>query len=70
MKWVLRNLIRETSGQATTEYILLLAVVMTMLLFLIKKLIQPYLIKLRDALAERFNSTLFGADLHRIRLKR
>jgi hypothetical protein len=59
---------QEESGQATTEYILMLAVSLALGIIVIKNFLQPVAKRIQDYAVGRMNTLLFGADLHQIRL--
>ena len=58
----------EETAQATTEYILVLAVVVPLLLMVIKKLIQPGFESLTLYVDNLIQKKLFAADLHTFRI--
>lgn len=60
----MNRLWREEEGQATTEYILLLAIIVGMLVTLLKKLIAPAYSKLLLAMSNQIEKKIFGVDLH------
>jgi Flp pilus assembly pilin Flp len=68
MKNAAASLWREQSGQATTEYVLMLAVSLAVGIIVIKNFLQPMAKRIQDYAVGRMNSLLFGADLHQIRL--
>jgi flagellar biogenesis protein FliO len=57
-------------GQATSEYILLLAFVLILALLLANKFIKPMAEKLTNSVSQQIEKTLFGTDLHRLRIRR
>jgi len=64
--WI--EFLHEESGQATTEYILILAVIMGFLVSIIKKLIQPIFSRMASAMTQRIQNQFFGANLHKFRV--
>jgi hypothetical protein len=58
------RLFKDENAQATTEYILMLSVAISIFLMVYAKLIKPFSKKFQASLAQQFNSLLFGADLH------
>jgi Flp pilus assembly pilin Flp len=69
MEWFLRFL-KSEDGQATTEYMLILAIVSGMLVMLVKKLIQPSFQKLIASVNSAIQKQLFGMDMHVYRVRR
>ncbi len=69
MHW-LQRLWREDQAQATTEYILLLAVIVGLVVTLVKKLVQPVFKRLLQVLTSNIESKFFGGDLHTFRVHR
>lgn len=63
------NLLHNENGQATTEYILMVAIVVGFVLFFVRTFIRPAYAKLRKALSANINNALFGADFHRFNIK-
>jgi hypothetical protein len=53
----------DDSGQASVEYILLLATSVTFAALLFKNLLQPAFRNLMQVITNKMNSTLFGGDL-------
>jgi Flp pilus assembly pilin Flp len=60
----------DEQGQATTEYILILAVVITFLISMIKKFIRPAFARLAQGMSQRIEKQFFGANLHQFRIRR
>lgn len=58
----------DEQGQATTEYILMLAMAVSLCLFVIKKFIRPAFEKLSSTLDKIIQRKLFGANLHQFRI--
>lgn len=61
---------KRESGQATSEYILLLAMILVMVLLLANKFIKPMAEKLTNSVSQQIEKTLFGTDLHRLKIRR
>jgi Flp pilus assembly pilin Flp len=67
----MKRLLRDESAQATTEYVLMVSIMVGLTVLTIKKLIQPSLTKLQAALSARMQNILFGgAGFHHIRIGR
>lgn len=64
-----RTLIRDDSGQATTEYILMLTVGVALALLLIKDVIVPLGNRIAELVSQNMEKSL-SKNLHRIRLRR
>lgn len=62
------RLLKDEEGQATTEYILILAVVCTFLISVVKKLLQPMFAQLLSFAQNFIEKKFFGADLHFYRI--
>ena len=60
------RLLRDQRGQATTEYILMLAIVVSLLMFAMKNLLKPMFDGLTKRLSGRFDK-FFSGDLHHLR---
>lgn len=60
---------RAQAGQATTEYILMLSIVVGFVLLLITQFIRPVMTRVTSNLNQYLNQTLFGANLHQIRIR-
>jgi hypothetical protein len=58
----------DETAQATTEYVLMLSVIVPLLLMVIKKLIQPGFASLTLYVDNLIQKKLFGADLHTFRV--
>ncbi len=67
-----RNRLQFTSrsGQATSEYILLLAMIVVLVLLLANKFIRPMAERLTNVISQQMEKTLFGRDLHRLTIRR
>ena len=63
---------KDEEGQATTEYILILALVVAMLMMVVSKLLRPVFAKMREMLGRQIDQVLFpsGEGLHRFRRRR
>ncbi len=59
-----RNLIREEGGQATTEYILLLATMVALAVYALNTVLKPLFGRLQGTVSQEFQRLLFGGDLH------
>lgn len=65
----MRRLVLDDKGQATTEYILMLAIIVGLTIIAIKTLIRPVYEALRENLTKRIDETLFKeGNLHHIRI--
>jgi hypothetical protein len=62
------NLIRDQKAQASAEYILMLALAVSFVLILVKKLLEPAFAKFSAALQKKFDDFLGGADLHHLKI--
>lgn len=72
LRWtseILRRGIAEESGQATTEYILMLAMMVSLAVMVINKVIRPVIQQLGETLFAQIQAKLFrpGA-MHRFRV--
>lgn len=67
IRW-LKDLIRDEQGQATTEYFLMLSIVVSLTLMVITKFIRPAFEKLGGQLSDMLEKRLFGVDLHTFRV--
>lgn len=63
------RLLNEEEGQATTEYILLLTIGLTMAISVVKKFIQPYLASMATKFSAQLQGALFNkANMHTFRV--
>ena len=67
---MIRSLIDDDQGQATTEYIVLLTMSMLFLVTVTTKLITPAYKKLTLALSNNIEQRVFGSDMHHFRVRR
>ena len=67
---LLTHLWINEKGQATTEYMLILAMIVSMLVMMIKKLLQPMFQKLMGMVSNTIEKKFFGSDLHTYRVRR
>jgi Flp pilus assembly pilin Flp len=51
--------VRDTSGQATTEYVLILAVIVTIALLVIRDLVQPLLARFTESISKTIEEKMF-----------
>ena len=58
----------DDRAQATTEYILMLAIAVMLFMLVWKQLLKPMYDKLQDTLSKRFQN-LFGTDFHRFPMR-
>lgn len=58
----------DQNGQASTEYIVLMAIAVS-LVFILKKALQPIFSKISQSIALGFENKLFGTDLHKFPIK-
>ncbi len=65
-----RELISCDSGQATVEYVVMLAVAVSLLLIMINVFLKPFFLKLKDRVSGRFSSFFFAGDLHKFPIKK
>ncbi len=65
---MLRRLFQDESAQATTEYMLMLAVAITIAVAMIKKVLQPAYDRLKVALADQLEKNLFGGNMHSLKV--
>jgi hypothetical protein len=65
-------MIRAQRGQAATEYILLLAIMMGLIILLMKQIIRPGFERIKAVMTERLEGQLFpgGKAFHQYRLRR
>jgi Flp pilus assembly pilin Flp len=68
MRSVCRRFIQDESAQATTEYMLMMAVALAITVALIKNFLKPTFERLRVALANQVEKTLFSGDMHRLNI--
>jgi hypothetical protein len=68
-RWAIHLFIDE-GGQATTEYLLLLSITVSLLMTVIKVFIKPTFTKLMSAVENNIQNKLFGADLYTFRIRR
>jgi len=69
MRSIARSLLLDEAGQASTEYMLMLAIGMAMTISVIKKFIQPYLAKLADTFSAQMQNALFNkANMHSLHI--
>lgn len=66
----LSRFLKSEEAQATTEYMLILSVVATLLIALVNKLIKPAFAKLSDSISNSIQKQLFGMDMHTFRIGR
>lgn len=65
------ELLSDESGQASAEYMLMLAIALALAASVIKKLIQPTFTKLSAALSSQLENSLFNqANMHTLRIGR
>ena len=70
MREILVKLWKHEEGQATTEYTLMLAIILGMLVIMINKLIKPVFSKLLANVTNQIERQAFGANLHSFRVPR
>ena len=58
------RIVWDDDGQATTEYMIILATMVTLALLLITKLIRPAFKMLISSVQNGLDNALFGANLH------
>ncbi|MGK5083749.1 hypothetical protein WDW37_10640 [Bdellovibrionota bacterium FG-1] len=68
MRAIKLNLFSDEQGQATTEYILMLAIAVG-LFVIVMRMLKPIMVRLQKAIATRLQNMLFG-DFHRFRIGR
>jgi Flp pilus assembly pilin Flp len=61
---------KDEEGQASTEYVLMLSIVVSLTLFVVKNFIKPTFEKLSRVLSNTLQNQLFGANLHVFRVPR
>lgn len=61
-------MLQDDRAQASTEYILMLAIVVSLFLLAMKNLIQPAFQALKQGVGNQINRVLFNGDMHSIRL--
>ncbi|MFL5812894.1 MAG: hypothetical protein ACJ763_04905 [Bdellovibrionia bacterium] len=66
---IFRRGIRSQLGQATTEYILVLAMVVSVFLLVFKGVLFPKLQQLQTQLSKRIESMYSGDNLHQLNFK-
>ncbi len=66
----LTQLYKEETAQASTEYILVLSIVVGLLMILLNKLIKPTYAKLLTTLSRQIQAQLSSANLHSFRIPR
>ncbi|OFZ20566.1 MAG: hypothetical protein A2X94_11115 [Bdellovibrionales bacterium GWB1_55_8] len=66
---VSRRIWADESGQATTEYILMVALAVTLALMVIREFIKPVLERMTSSLVEKMERGFFG-NLHHFPLRR
>ncbi|MBC7387272.1 MAG: hypothetical protein H7301_14055 [Cryobacterium sp.] len=67
-----RNFVDEESAQATIEYILILAVLVTIAILLVRDLIRPVMTRLSESIQSMVSDKMFksGPAMHRSPFKR
>ena len=66
----MKDFFRDDSAQATTEYILILAIAISFFLMVSVKFIKPFAKKYQANIAKALNARLFQGDLHHFPLSR
>jgi Flp pilus assembly pilin Flp len=62
----LRRFLRDESGQATIEYVLILSVLVSIALLLIRDLLRPILTRFTDSLSKAIEERMFKpGSMHR-----
>jgi Flp pilus assembly pilin Flp len=67
IRW-LTDFYQDEEGQATTEYFLMLSIVVSLTLMVITKFIRPVFERFGNQLSALIEKRLFGADLHTFRV--
>ena len=64
---MMRSFFVEENAQATTEYVLILAVLVSLAILLVRDLIRPILARFTDSLSNAINEQMFkgGSSMHR-----
>ncbi|MGK5088695.1 hypothetical protein WDW86_14145 [Bdellovibrionota bacterium FG-2] len=65
-----RNVFACDSGQATVEYIVMLAVAVSLIMVMINMFLKPVFLRLKDMVVGKFNSFFFAGDLHKFPIRR
>jgi hypothetical protein len=60
----------DESGQATTEYILMLAIIVILFLIMLKQLIKPMFASLLKALNKKYENFFAPENLHNFPVRR
>ncbi len=67
----IRDFAAEESAQATTEYVLILAVLVSIALLLVRDLIRPILATFTDSISDAIENGMFNPDsMHRLPFKK
>jgi Flp pilus assembly pilin Flp len=66
----LKRLFADTDGQASIEYVLMLAIAVSLAVLVMRKLLKPLFGKLNEVLAKRMEGMLSSGNLHQIKLSR
>jgi Flp pilus assembly pilin Flp len=67
---ILKRWVADEDAQATTEYLLMLTMVLVMVVAVVKNLIGPVLSRMGDVVSRSIQNQLFGANLHTFRVGR
>ncbi|MBY0472448.1 hypothetical protein K2X30_14885 [bacterium] len=71
MKKILRGFQSDESGQATTEYMLTLSIVVAVALIVIKEFVRPLYELLAQRIGKQLQNTLFSREsFHNLRIGR
>ncbi len=65
----MKDFLRDDRAQATTEYVLILFIALSMFLILYSKLLKPLIQNMSKKLTDSFNNLLSTGDLHRFPVK-
>jgi Flp pilus assembly pilin Flp len=65
----MRTFLKDETGQASVEYILMLSIGMMMAMTVVKRFLQPYLAKLATTFSTQMQNALFNkANMHSLRI--
>lgn len=63
-----RELLRDESAQATTEYILMLLTALSFFMILYSKLLSPVVGALKDTISQQIQTAIFSGDFHQLNI--
>ena len=70
LRGLVNRLVGREDAQATTEYILLVAIAVFLVLLVLKKVVLPVITAIKTNLGKKIDQSIFGADMHKLKIHR